>query len=257
VAISVLCPCCQLRVAEHLTRDVTGRNVCEACHSAEHSTMQGRDNLHGWLWTQHTKLLVQSEMRAVAKANESAAAARRRAGAEVASVMKALRDLNSQLEKRCTDLENENVRLVEQAAMDYADGMSETLKQHVESTALAHAKNEKDRAYSRENELLAILLIDIAPKHLGKQGPLSRCSCGAMTADCAEWQAIEPVRAQLLVWEKQQLKRMTEGKPFGLPRRHPEVRKVHANTPRWEFRGLPERVASLDRDLLRIERRAV
>lgn len=185
-----------------------------------------------------------------------ASTAKQLAKTEVAAEMEALRSQVSQLQSRMGELEKEKAQLVQQAALDYEDGISEMLKHHVETTALAHAKDEKDRAYSRENEVLAILLLDIEPQHRGKRGPISKCTCGKLSAECPEWQAIEPLRDQLRVWESQQLRRMAEGRPFGLPRRHPTVRKAHATTQRWAFNGLPAHIARLDMDIPKRDRRA-
>lgn len=256
MAISVLCPCCQLRFVQHLARDATGRNVCEACRSQQHGTGHGRDDVHGWLWRNYCKRLEESAKRANERANSLASAARDQADAAVAVEMEGLRSQISEMRSRISDFETENARLKEQIALDYEDGFSEKLKEHVETVALAHAKDEKDRAYSRESEVLAILLLDIEPQHRGKRGPISKCTCGALTSECAEWQAIEPLRDQLPYWEKQQLERMVKGRPFGLPRRHPRVRQVHGTTPRWEFKGLPERIARRDKDIPNSERRA-
>lgn len=256
MAIAVLCLCCQLRVVENLARDSSGRRVCEACRSDQHGTLQGRDDVHGWLWERHCKALTDSTKRANERAAVLATSAKEVAEAAVAVEMDELRAQVADLQALIHVLGTENSRLVEQVALDYEDGISEKLKDHVETTALAHAKGEKDRAYSRENEVLSLLLLDIEPQHRGKHGPASTCTCGKLTVECREWQAIDPIREQLPVWEKQQLRRMAEGRPFGLPRRHPTVKQVNGTTPRWDFKGLPERIARLDNAIPRAERRA-
>lgn len=231
------CPCCQRRVRSHLARGVDGRNVCESCRTTEHRTPEGKDRVHLYLWKRDFQNLGIKAKARIDEVEASAAAQK------------------SELDERSRAIARQNTELREQIAANFADDISDSLKVLLQSTALTQAENEKDRAHSRENEVLSILLLDIEPHHRGKRGPVSKCRCGVLTAECPEWQAIEPLREQLQVWEKKQLQRMSEGKHFGLPYRHPEVQKSLRTYDRHTFKGLPWHIARLDREIPKRERR--
>jgi len=142
------------------------------------------------------------------------------------------------LEARIAQIVDENDLLRTHIVDQYKAAIFDDLAEKLRSDVVVDAEKARDSAFSREAEVLSMLLLDIEPRHRGKQGKDSKCTCGLLTNACSEWRIIEPFRVQLKVWEGKQLKRMAEGKRHGLPRRHPEVAKRTS-----DFMGLDDRFA--------------
>ncbi len=211
------CRCCQLPTLLRM-REVTDSPTCPEC-KAHRSDEKLRDTTHLRLWS--------------ARAKEFDARGRKRAEA-----------LSTELQAQKE--ENRNLRAA--IAADYMGERSPSLVQLLDSVVVSAADAERDLAYQREAELLSIFAIDVEPLHRGRRGENSRCSCGKLTADCPEWQALEPIRPQVRHFEGKQLERARADKPHNLPKRHPGLPRDK------EFKGLAPYLAARFSDLSRDER---
>lgn len=210
--VAITCKCCRLptRIPTVL-REITESPACTACKS-HGSDAHKRDEVHFTLWS------------------EFAAAGDSRRKETIAG-----------LKSELAAVVAENAVLREQVTSDYFAGISEPLIEKLRNDVLGDVERERDGAKDKEAEVLSIMILDIEPQHRGKAGSNSKCSCGKLTSECPEWDAIEPLRFQLQVWEKKQLANARLGKHHRLPNRHPEVR----DESRLEFRGLHGSFATL------------
>ena len=201
-SVSIDCPCCGLPTKVQL-REVTDSPACLGCkqHAGDPDK---RDRIHREMWSATVKRVVEQKD---AHARE--------------------------LQAKVTRLDEENVQLRGYIVDQYKADMFEELQEKIQSDVVADAEMKRQSAFSREAEVMSMLILDIEPEHRGKRNKDSKCSCGVRIGDCVEWQILEPFRIQLKVWEGKQVERMLDGKHHGLPRRHPEVAKYSG-----DFKGL-------------------
>lgn len=193
-----------------ILRAITDSPACQDCQ-AHRSDPDARDATHRRLWS------------ALAERIDKCHKAKR-----------------AELEARIVEIEGQNEELRALVVSNYEADISPKLRELLQSDAVAEATRKRDGAYAREGQALSMLLPDIEPHHRGKRGKDSRCTCGQFSLECPEWQVLEPFRDELRLWENAQLRRMREGKPHGLPMRHPEVKKQYGSHFASDFRGLRE-----------------
>ena len=206
-SVSTDCPCCGLPTIVNL-REVTDSPACPGCRK-HGDDPDHRDRVHRELWSATAKRI-----------------------AEQGAVR--VRELQAQVAR----LDDENERLRGYIVDQYKADIFEELQEKIQSDIVTEAEIRRQSAFSREAEVMSMLILDIEPKHRGKRNKDSKCSCGLRIGDCAEWQILEPFRIQLKVWEGKQIERMLGGKHHGLPRRHPKAIKYSG-----DFKGLEGNIA--------------
>ena len=132
------------------------------------------------------------------------------------------------------DLRRERNELVQAAAQDFANGLSDGLTKLISNSVDVELRERLQNAYSARNRAMAAVgqVFDIHDETLS-----GKCKCGKPLSACRDYKALAFFRDAFGKWESQQISLLKAGKHHGLPADHPESRKVYRD--RWSWKGAP------------------
>lgn len=203
VDIDVECYCCRMLQPFRFSSP-TDQVVCAFC--SRHlgaAKAERRDTDHLTMWRDRYVEQIAAHRGVV----DATAAERTSADATIAELRAQVRDLTGSI----------------------ADGFDRsglgTAKSLIENEIVRRAERKAELAHRVNDRIMAVLWL-IGTLHRDDDAAGRRCSCGKSTAQCAEWNAVEPQRRAISDWEKLNLVLLSEGKRHGLPDDHPDVVRI-------------------------------
>lgn len=100
-----------------------------------------------------------------------------------------------------------------------------------DALVMAAERRAETAAKSRDLAFAAVFRMIELHHEVGEQ-----CSCGKRVTQCDEFALLGFIRPRYHDWEKQQIARLRQGKPHGLPLDHPQGREFSGRE--WEWKGI-------------------
>lgn len=199
------CSCCGLPRIRRRERDSDDHRPerCGPCGAHADINLQKLKEHRDW-WIEHRQLMLAEIEKERSK---------------TAHIVKVAEDLGTALE----DLRRGVIA-------DVDSEVDHPLHVYLERAAVVEAKEQVHAAYRTRDQALRTVWHLEEAHHDDRNG---RCSCGAALTSCREYQMLLPILPTLQRWEQQQEKRLSEGKPHGLPADHAKGSRRSATT-HWE-----------------------